>query len=336
MPKHLELIDRDIYMQIGKSIFGSKRERKVFEAIKDKWQDRFNIYPSLPFGQIINFYEGLRVSDKFVDADLPFGFKKSDLAIRLTKKEKQFLKTTSVDYTLCSKQDDAPILSIEFDGMGNAFSKGDEVLGRTSPVRQLKLNLKLKVARSVGYSLFVISSKELELADKLTVLDYLIGNEIAHKTTQSLINERVEEEKIFLDGLPKNDAAEIIQDIVLDCEFEANLMHNPVTKQIYYYESTLWNAGIKFSEGIHWIDEPGTPQMTHLTDFVSLVARVEYMKNQANVGCMCEIVTDDSLKFSRTVWIRDVGSLGASISSDIAKLLALKDVYKYYSKKRKV
>ena len=82
------------------TVFGSKIEKSAFASVQSQWSDRFNIYLSLPFSNIIDFVDGT-----------------------LQPKEQEPLLKTSVDFTLANKQNDKPILSVEFDGIGCGFDK---------------------------------------------------------------------------------------------------------------------------------------------------------------------------------------------------------------------
>jgi len=73
-----------------KTVFCSKVERASFTAIQSQWADRFNVYPSLPLSNLIDF-----MSDS-----------------SLSQKERDTLLKTSVDFTLANKQLDRPILSV--------------------------------------------------------------------------------------------------------------------------------------------------------------------------------------------------------------------------------
>ena len=69
---------------------------------------------------------------------------------------------TSIDYTLCTK-DGQPILSIEFDGLGEGFSRQGEYHQQTAtvdPYRKLKMDFKLRIARNEAYPFFVVSFEE--------------------------------------------------------------------------------------------------------------------------------------------------------------------------------
>ena len=76
--------------------------RELYRTLRTNWP-RWAIYPQLPFQAIIDF----------------------ESSPSLSEKERAFLRHTSVDYTFCGKED-RPILSIEFDGLGDGFSRHAE------------------------------------------------------------------------------------------------------------------------------------------------------------------------------------------------------------------
>ena len=78
--------------------------------------------------------------------------------------------TGSFDFTLCEESSGRPVLSVEFDGMGDGFSRdGSYVIGPSAYLkgydlekRSLKMNTKLRFAKEAGYPLIVVSSPEVE------------------------------------------------------------------------------------------------------------------------------------------------------------------------------
>ena len=95
------------------NVFGSKQEEVLFEKLDSFWSKDYNLYPNLPFSNIIDLNE-----DQYLDVINFPNIKEC----KLSDKEKDFLYKTSVDYTLCNKNN-CPLLSIDYDGIGQGFSK---------------------------------------------------------------------------------------------------------------------------------------------------------------------------------------------------------------------
>lgn len=113
-------------MKVQKTVFTSQSERELFTALQSTWSEHFNLWPSLPFLNVIDV-EGHEV---------------------IAGEWQQLLKT-SVDVTLCTKDDDKPVVSLEFDGMGHGFSRNGEYIQlhpSADPHRKLKFDLKLRIA----------------------------------------------------------------------------------------------------------------------------------------------------------------------------------------------
>src|SRR5207249_5880820 len=127
-------------LKIRSSVFGSASERLLYKALQTRWSDQLNVFPNLPFANIIDLQ-----------------------AATLPSNERRYLLTTSLDYTLCDKSDH-PLLSIEFDGLGEGFSRDGVYVPRYTwakdPNRQWKMNFKLNVCESAWYPLFIVSLEE--------------------------------------------------------------------------------------------------------------------------------------------------------------------------------
>jgi len=80
-------------MKIRDKVFGSESERELFTALHSIWSRNFNLWPSLPFLSVIE-----------VDGS------------EVIQGEWNLLLKTSIDITLCSREEGRPIVSIEFDG----------------------------------------------------------------------------------------------------------------------------------------------------------------------------------------------------------------------------
>lgn len=145
-------------MKIRDKVFRSESERELFTALHTMWSDHFNLWSSLPFLNIIDV-------DK----------------AEVIRGEWDTISKTSVDITLSTKQEDRPVVSIEFDGMGHGFSRDGKYIQMhpsQDPYRKLKLDLKLRIAEQVNYPLLVLSYEEkhpIGVTLALTIADGIVG-----------------------------------------------------------------------------------------------------------------------------------------------------------------
>lgn len=282
-------------MKIKLSAFGSDNEKTLFKTLQSHWSDRFDLWPNLPFTNIIDIGDS-----------------------QLSAKEEEFIYKTSVDCTLC-KKDGKPLLSIEFDGLGHGFSKGGEyiqlVQNPEDPYRKLKLDLKLKIAERVGYPLFVASYDEKEPIGPdlhLTIVDGIIGMTLAGKHCQYIIdNLPLNEEPIST--LSENELHEYIESSVWEAEFRAELRWNPFESLAAEYLGQAKEKGL-------WLEVVGFyfPHSERGT------------KNAVAVGSIVQTAFGEIRK---EVWVRDIQGLGSNLALSISKLLALKEALDLYGKK---
>ena len=169
-------------MKIRETVFGSQSERSVYQALRRQWKD-YDIYSSLPFLNIVEVGE----------ADVKAG--------KLKPREWDFLKKTSIDFTLCERPTHRPLLSIDFDGLGHGFShftglEGPEYIETfpaKDPYRKLKFDLKLRLCYGLAYHYLVVSCEEAYPFEEdlgLTIVDGVIGRILSHKRFQELSIER--------------------------------------------------------------------------------------------------------------------------------------------------
>ncbi|MGB6067933.1 MAG: hypothetical protein WBG50_24260 [Desulfomonilaceae bacterium] len=154
-------------MGVRNTVFGSKMERKCFAKLQKTWGDKYNVYHNLPF---LNVFDPK--STLVDDRGNPF---------EISDDESDFLKKTSIDFTVCDKED-SPLVCIEFDGMQGGVNVGTTYLipdgsdgGRK---RRAILELKLRVAHGSGFPYFILGSDQFRgLSDGvyLTIADALIG-----------------------------------------------------------------------------------------------------------------------------------------------------------------
>lgn len=293
---------------IRSSVFGSASERLLYKALKTRWSEQLNIYPNLPFSNIIHAGES-----------------------QFAGNEIRFLRATSLDFTLCDTSD-RPILSIEFDGLGEGFSRDGVYVPRyvwkKDPNREWKINFKLRVCESVLYPLFVVSFEETRQLGpdvSLSVIDGIIGQFLGGLHTQERVNELAEEQRDIIDGWPRDDLSldEFLSDLVIEAEVEMQMAWNP----IYRRRSELMNdlsgcdPGLKFS--MRRIDPQA--EVTSLSTPLVAGERMQSFTSAERSGAEVTIQTSRG-DVTETIWVRNVGdwAMGDALADQIAQLLAFK------------
>jgi hypothetical protein len=295
-------------MKIRSSVFGSGSEKKLFKTLETHWSKKFNVYPSLPFTSIIDIRDS-----------------------GLNQKQKEFLYKTSVDYTLCTKVD-RPILSIDFDGLGHGFSKKGEyvqIIPTKDPYRKLKFDLKLDITNKVGYPLFVISYDEkVPIGEDLhlTIVDGIIGENLAQRHAHYLINERLKENEHHISELAHDEEQEYFQDLVTDAEVEAELTWDPISIKAAEYQGLALRRGLYKGYSEEYLCDPELPEGDPFSDLNLLERRIEAFKKVQRVGS--RITVNAAMgEISETVWVRNFEGWGVSpgiIAENIAKLIVFK------------
>lgn len=293
------------FMALHSTIFGGTNEKELFHSIKSQWQAGFSVYPQLPFCAVFDLTN-----------------------LYLTEKQTSFLRQTSIDYTLCTK-DGQPLLCIEFDGLGHGFSRNGEyieIYPSKDTYRKLKLDLKLKVAALEHFPFYVVSYDEkVPISDEihLTVVDGIIGQTLKHRDFFSIAKEWVDNEKDMLDNLPEVEAHERIQDIVTGAEVIAELNWDPVAKRSAELEGKLLREGFYKGHSYQFIGDPELPDFDWNT-FDGFEARIQAMKSVVRWGCKYTVHTTFG-DISETAWVRNFEGNVVSpmiIAENVAGLLA--------------
>jgi hypothetical protein len=305
-------------MRIRETVFGSGSEKELYTTLHSRWSEDFNLFPNLPFPNIIE-----------LDGD------------EVSPSEWEYLLKTNVDITLCSKGEDRPLLSIEFDGMGHGFSRDGKYIQThpsSDPHRKLKLDLKLRIAKAVKYPLVILSYEEKnpigpELT--LTVADGIIGQIIAKKRTHELIVESLERKPI--ESVHPEEVQAELDWIVDSADVQAKFEWNPVARLAAEYEYALSSLSIiksgKCEPGIY----PDLPDLEY-RQFLggptveSLRARHRAIEEATKIGCRYHVETDKG-RFSDTVWLRNITGPGihpAGLAEDFTKVVVLKRVAAAY------
>lgn len=301
-------------MKIRKSVFASESEKELFKTLNTHLSQNFDLFPSLPFASII-------------DIDDPL----------LSDKEKNFLYKTSVDYTLCTKRGKS-LVSIEFDGLCHGFSRNEEFIQIVPYLhdknRKLKLDLKLRLCKKVGYPLFVVSYDEkIPIGEDvtLTTVDGLIGQVLAQRYFQLTMKEVIKEHQESFDGLPPDEQQEYFQQLVIDAEVEAELMWDPIAIKAAQFEGETHKKGIWKGLSTEYLCDPELPRgdSDDPFDINVLKHRIEALKHVQRLGCTVTLRTPKE-KFSETTWVRNFeGYYGVSpsgMAENIARLILFKNL----------
>ncbi len=270
------------------TVFGSKIEKSAFASVQSQWSDRFNIYLSLPFSNIIDFMNG-----------------------ELSSKEKDTLLKTSVDFTLANKKEDKPILSVEFDGIGCGFDKDGVYVPtvdfqKIDPCRKLKLDLKLRVCKSANYPLVVVSYDELthiSQQEQITVLDGIIGQILSRLWMASSAGKKTASDLIrFAKSLSSPGRDEALEFIGIDTEFITQIQWNPVFKRAAELLEEVVQKGHCHRWGSHYLTHP------------------RYGKDAPEqVGVKVTAETPSGER-STTVWLRNVNTSNIDVT-ELAELI---------------
>lgn len=200
-------------MAIKTSVFGSRGEERGFRSIEHTWGEEYRLFPQVPFSAIFEPDDTLGSTSNF------------------------FFKT-SVDYTLCTKGG-VPLLAIDFDGLGRGFNRDGqyvEVERTTDLYRKVKFDFKLRYAMKNDFPYYIVASDEFEHLDQetnLTIVDDLIGYELAHKDFEERMPSLVEEHQDAIDNLSPHDRYEYIQDLVVEREVTSDLKYNRITHKTW-------------------------------------------------------------------------------------------------------
>jgi hypothetical protein len=300
-------------MAAQKLVFASKSERQNFYKVRRQWGKDYNLYPNLPFLMVFNTKDLFNLSN--------WELKK----IELTPREMSRLKKTSIDYTLCDKED-TPLVCIEFDGFQEGFNLGTKYhTGFPSDEwRQEITELKLKVAHNSMFPFFVVGSRHF--ADfsgdlRLTIVDGIIGEVLAKRATSDRFAKGFSPEdagysQTDFDDLHELEQNDIVQDWALGVEVTAECEHNPITVKLWglKQELDLYNYGSRY---VHYPEAPGTEDMK---------ARIKGLKDAILLGAECIVKTPDLGEVKRTCWLPNFNTpyfTGLGLMEEMAQLMAL-------------
>lgn len=290
-------------MAVRDSVFGSGSEREHYHHLFTEWGENWRVYHNLPYLQIFDL---------------------DQLRAELTGREQARLKKTSVDYTLCD-EDDAPLLSVEFDGLGQGFNLGDEYRTRgtaPSPWRKEIMNLKLRIAHSSDYPFFVVGSSMFEQVTselRLTLVDGIIGTVLANRKKRKLIPEYLAQ-RIGDSTERDEEERRKIQDEIMGLEVQAEMDYDPLSQ-------ARWERAAEVTN-LRWRIEPVfDPPLPEATSLKNVKKRIDGMVEARLVGCRVTLLDTGHGEVSATAWIPNFDTpyfdaLAANLPEDVAFLLA--------------
>lgn len=300
-------------MGVNKNVFASSSERRNYYKLSRTWGDKFRIYHNLPFLNLFNLnnlidFSG--VSLKSIDVD---------------ELDKNRLKKTSIDYTLCNEQDE-PLVCIDFDGMCEGFNVGTKYYAdyRPDAWREKITELKLTVTHGSFFPYFVVCSKHFEDVSKniqLTIIDGIIGDILSCQATHKRISQGFIPEEVGwtleeFENLHPSSQHEIVQDWVTDVEVESDIENNPIHQKV-----------------IQLMGEVGWP--SHRTEFITHPSidgldddaeRARRLKSALYEGSRYTLVTSEYGEITTEVLLPNFNTpyfRGLGLSEAIAELLAL-------------
>lgn len=301
-------------MGVRKSVFGSKMERENFFKLSRQWSDKYRLYHNLPF---------LNVFDVTTLFDLSAWNKLGP--IHLTDIEFSRLKKTSIDYTLCDTSD-KPILCLEFDGLQQGYNVGTAYHSNYphNIWRKEITELKLKVTFGSLFPFFVVGSDQFKYVSeesKLTIVDGIIGDVLAHRATQEKFRQGFDPTELGwtreqFESLPESEKSEMIQDWVWGVEVDAEMENNPISAKASELDDEI-------SKTSTFVEHLTYPDMDDVDD---IVERFHRISEAQGYGARVTIKTEDFGDIKAAVWLpnfKTPGFFGLSLAEDIAELVAL-------------
>lgn len=140
-------------MGVRKTVFGSRAERANYQKLQSRWGGEYGLWHNLPFLNIFT-------REALLDPD------SLDLRpLAISDLDWQRLKKTSVDYVLCDRDNDKPLVAIDFDGIQDGYNTGRVYRPSSenpSPWRDQIMTLKLKVAHGSLFPYFVVGFRHFD------------------------------------------------------------------------------------------------------------------------------------------------------------------------------
>ncbi|WP_414624712.1 hypothetical protein [Calothrix sp. CCY 0018] len=254
-------------MGVKRQVFGSLAERNFDYQLSKQWSKNNHIYHNLPFLNI--FY----IDDQLIKK------------IEITDNQIDYLKKTSIDFTLCNNQDE-PLICIEFDGMQQGFNVGNKYYcnNNINNLRKKSFELKLKIAHSLSFPFVVVSSNEFQYLSndiKLCIVDGIIVQAISYQVFESEMKQvfnphkygMTEEE--FLE-LPLKEQYYFVKKDCLHIEVDTYFNNNPVFQKASKLHESLGDPSysLKPVKGINFHIYHGRQSTINLKEYGIVEAEI--------------------------------------------------------------
>jgi hypothetical protein len=215
-------------------------EKKCFRKLTATWGKDYNIYHNLPFLLVFN-----GKSDLLSETLEP---------ITLAEEEYELLKKTSIDFTICDKND-TPLVCVEFDGMQDGFNVGTKYYRRDGTSgkngRRVMTELKLRVAHGSRFPYFVIGSEEFRgLSDtiRLNIADGLIGEVMSQRATDQQVKAGFDPSRCGysaeeFEAFSPSQQSAVVGDWFDTVEIESDFKHNPIAREVARLAVELHETG---------------------------------------------------------------------------------------------
>lgn len=297
------------------TVFHSKAERELFRALKSRWSPSYGVYPQLPLSNL-------------------FGDPPTDAS----EVEQRFFRASSVDYTLCDLHD-APILSVEFDGVGGGYSLGGKYLQSrdvaNDSYRKTKLEYKLGLAARLEFPFFVVSDEEarpIEAGETLTIVDGIIGSALTRRRERELIAEMVADKEARQGYIDDIDAETIAVDAGTLAELEVDPFEPWVSKIEFDLQQHHHVLDMLRVEEYEKPPAPAPQGEWMSSEYLNSVLRRHAALEAARAhGARVVLkLKGDYPVITRNICLRAVGDwfTASSLSTRIAKYLALKHAHR--------
>ena len=300
------------------TVFASKQERELWHKLKQRWGDRYTLYPNLPF---------LFAFDTKVLIDMNSWPEKVQ-GLTISDVERNRLKKTSIDYTVCDAAD-KPLVCIEFDGLQDGFNVGTRYRAAepADPWRDQITSLKLKVAHGSLFPYFVVASKhfnDISQAVRVCIVDTLIGSVLAgqalHQAANNFQAKDVGMTDEEFDRLNPGQQHELIQDWFIGAEAEADLSHNPVF-------AAMWDVWDELRRRLGSVyHHTRFVYVPEIDDAVTPLERAKLMDSAILVGSECTVTTSQFGEVKRNILLPNFRSPGYSpygFLDELAQLVSL-------------
>lgn len=246
-------------MMSRKNIFDSKGEMHTFQHLKSVWSEYVMIYHQTPVTSVFPY---------------------NDLERHLTQKEFDYIRTTSFDFVVVSKQEEdygTPLLIIEFDGIGGGYSSEQGYIIENpdvDPYRKLKMDCKAKVCKLMKMPFVIVSYPEIEKTEHhVTILDGIIGQVLSSQEFDRVFQSYEFGLTLYeeIKDLPPIEQRSIIEYRGTELETNSEWKYNPIVRGI-------WEMSYKLGDivSLMWSGSPDEEENGYLIYDGLLYIKKEY------------------------------------------------------------